>query len=76
MFWLTKDMVDVFHRESLARFGGADGIRDQGLLESALARPENVHAYEPDADVFRHQPGCRRNQPMTELADCLTANQV
>jgi death-on-curing protein len=53
MFWLTKDMVDVFHRESLARFGGADGIRDQGLLESALARPENVHAYEPDADVFR-----------------------
>lgn len=52
MIWLTKDMVEVFHRESLVHFGGADGIRDEGLLLSALARPENVHAYEPDADVF------------------------
>lgn len=53
MFWLTKDMVDVFHRESLARFGGADGVRDVGLLESALVRPENTHAYDPHADVFK-----------------------
>jgi death-on-curing protein len=53
MIWLTRDMVEAFHRESLARFGGADGLRDPGLLESALARPENIHAYEPDADLFR-----------------------
>jgi death on curing protein len=52
MIWLTKDMVEVFHRESIVHFGGGDGIRDEGLLLSALARPENVHAYEPDADVF------------------------
>jgi death on curing protein len=50
--WLTKDMVEVFHRESLALFGGADGTRDEGLLLSALARPENLHSYEPDADIF------------------------
>jgi death-on-curing protein len=53
MFWLTRNMVDVFHRESLARFGGADGVRDLGLLESALARPENVLNYEPSADIFK-----------------------
>lgn len=53
MIWLTRDMVEAFHRESLARFGGADGLRDPGLLESALARPENICAYEPDADIFR-----------------------
>ena len=53
MVWPTKDMVEAFHRESLARFGGADGTRDEGLLLSALARPENIHAYEPEADVFR-----------------------
>jgi death on curing protein len=45
--------VEAFHRESLAQFGGGDGLRDAGLLASALARPQNVLAYEPDADVFR-----------------------
>jgi death on curing protein len=53
MNWLSKDMVMAFHRESLVRFGGADGMRDEGLLLSALARPENIVAYEPDADPFR-----------------------
>lgn len=43
----------AFHRESIARFGGADGMRDEGLLLSALARAENIVAYEPDADLFR-----------------------
>jgi len=55
--WLTKDMVEAFHHESLARFGGAEGVRDVGLLESALARPENIHAYEPEADIFRLAAG-------------------
>jgi death-on-curing protein len=53
VIWLSRDMVEAFHRESLVRFGGADGIRDEGLLQSALARAENIHAYEPDADVSR-----------------------
>ena len=53
MIWLTKAMVETFHRESLVQFGGGDGLRDAGLLESALARPKNVYVYEPDADVFR-----------------------
>jgi death on curing protein len=70
MIWLTKDMVEAFHRESLARFGGADGLRDEGLLESALARPENIHAYEPDADIFRlaaaYCAGVVKNHPFID----------
>ena len=53
MIWLTNAMVETFHRESLVLFGGGDGLRDAGLLASALARPQNVFAYEPQADVFR-----------------------
>ncbi len=43
--WLdTTIMLDV-HAEQLALFGGADGVRDLGLLESALARPVNKFSY-------------------------------
>jgi death on curing protein len=70
MIWLMKDMVEAFHRESLARFGGADGTRDDGLLLSALARPENIHAYEPEADVYRlaaaYCPGIIKNHPFVD----------
>jgi death-on-curing protein len=43
--WLDIDIVLDFHAEQLALFGGADGIRDRGLLESALARPLNKYGY-------------------------------
>jgi death on curing protein len=43
--WLELGIVLDFHSEQLALFGGADGIRDLGLLESALARPQNKFAY-------------------------------
>jgi len=43
--WLELDIVLDFHAEQLALFGGPDGIRDLGLLESALARPQNKFAY-------------------------------
>lgn len=44
--WLLELAVLIAHEVSLANFGGADGIRDQNLLESALARPRNLFAYE------------------------------
>jgi death-on-curing protein len=43
--WLEIDLVLDIHSEQLALFGGPDGLRDRGLLESALARPVNKHAY-------------------------------
>ena len=43
--WLDVAIVLDFHSEQLSLFGGADGVRDLGLLESALARPINKFAY-------------------------------
>ena len=43
--WLLEVAVLIAHEVSLANFGGADGIRDQSLLKSALARPRNLLVY-------------------------------
>jgi len=43
--WLDIEIMLDVHAEQLALFGGADGVRDSGLLESALARPINKFAY-------------------------------
>lgn len=68
--WLTRQMVEAFHQESLARFGGADGVRDEGLLESALGRPQNRAAYEEDATIFALAAdycfGIVRNHPFVD----------
>lgn len=47
--WIDKRMLLLLHDESLAEHGGESGIRDEGLLDSALAKPLNLVAYEdPD----------------------------
>jgi death-on-curing protein len=47
--WLSRQLILAIHDEQLAQHGGASGIRDSGLLESALARPANRTAYgDPD----------------------------
>lgn len=47
--WIDKRALLLLHDESLAEHGGATGIRDEGLLDSALARPLNLDAYgKPD----------------------------
>lgn len=51
--WLTEQMVRAIHGQTLAMFGGSPGIRDAGLLESALERPRNVYAYGEDPSLFR-----------------------
>ncbi len=43
--WVERTAVLLLHDESIALHGGANGVRDIGLLESALARPQNLHAY-------------------------------
>lgn len=48
--WLTREAVLAIHAQLLARFGGSAGIRDDNMLESALAKPRQLHAYgEPNA---------------------------
>jgi death-on-curing protein len=47
--WLARQLILAIHDEQLAEHGGAIGIRDEGLLDSALARPLNRAGYgEPD----------------------------
>jgi death-on-curing protein len=49
--WISKKALLLLHEESLSAFGGARGLRDEGLLESALARPQNTCAYSPAATL-------------------------
>lgn len=50
-FWLTIEMIVAIHDEQLAVYGGAGGLRDQGMLASALERPRNKWAYEETTDL-------------------------
>jgi len=43
--WLSKETVLAVHARLLAQFGGLAGVRDEGLLESALHRPQQLFAY-------------------------------
>lgn len=43
--WLERDTVLEAHQRSLSNYGGMPGIRDEGLLDSALARPQQLYAY-------------------------------
>ena len=49
--WVRKEVVLASHEEMLFEHGGTAGIGDEGLLDSALARPENLFAYEK-ANIF------------------------
>jgi len=50
--WVRPDVVLAVHEQLLAAFGGAAGVGDAGLLDSALARPKNRREYGPNATVF------------------------
>jgi death-on-curing protein len=67
--WLGTDIVLDIHAEQLAIFGGGDGMRDLGLLESAQALPLNKFAYgENDlaALAAAHAFGIARNHPFVD----------
>src|SRR5688572_30845747 len=49
--WLTRTVVEALHAEQLREHGGQVGLRDAGLLDSALARPRHVWSYDADADL-------------------------
>jgi death-on-curing protein len=67
--WLTADLVIAFHDKQLREFGGPPGIRDRGMLESALDRPRNKWAYEgaelPDL-AAAYAYGIARNHPFVD----------
>lgn len=67
--WLPKGAVLAMHARQLAEHGGGTGIRDEGLLESALQRPQNKFEYEtPDiADLAAaYAYGIAKNHPFVD----------
>lgn len=47
--WLLEETVLAIHKRQIAEHGGSDGLRDKGLLLSALAKPQNLLAYSEKA---------------------------
>jgi death-on-curing protein len=69
--WVRDDLVLAIHRRQLAEHGGGEGIRDPGLLDSALSRPKNLLAYsteEPDLAILAaaYAWGLARNHPFVD----------
>lgn len=69
--WVLKSIAFAIHQRQLAEHGGDDGLRDEGLLESALARPQNLLAYgdpEPDAAALAasYAYGISKNHPFID----------
>ena len=67
--WIDKRALLLLHGESLAEHGGASGMRDEGLLDSSLARPLNLVAYgEPDlaALAASYGFGIAKNHPFVD----------
>lgn len=68
--FVSIQAVVALHRESLAEHGGLDGVRDQGLLESALARCVHRASYEPESSAHQLAAalafGLARNHPFND----------
>ncbi len=67
--WIDKRALLLLHDESLAEHGGAPGLRDEGLLESALARPQRRESYgKPDfAELAAaYGVGLAKNHPFVD----------
>jgi len=68
--WLSRQILMILHQEGLGAHGGLPGLRDPNLLDSALAKAPNRHAYEGEADVFRlataYAAGIARNHPFAD----------
>ena len=68
--WLSPSAVIAVHHMLIARFGGAEGVRDERRLHSALARPQNRYHYENCTDLARlaagYAAGIIQNHPFVD----------
>lgn len=69
--WITRTLALAIHDRQLAEHGGGSGVRDEALLDSALARPQQRHAYgEPPPDLADLAAslayGLARNHPFVD----------
>lgn len=67
--WVLREVVHALHERLLSEFGGAIGVRDDGMLESALSRPNNQFAY-GSSDILKlaaaYAFGLVRNHPFVD----------
>lgn len=65
--WVPEGVVHAIHSDQIKQHGGTHGIRDQGLLESALSRPQHRWGYDQEADLAdlaaSYGFGLARNHP-------------
>jgi death-on-curing protein len=69
--WLLEETVTAIHHRQIAEHGGSEGLRDEGLLSSALARPQNLLSYSesrPDLASLAaaYAYGIARNHPFID----------
>jgi death-on-curing protein len=65
-FWLTRQIIVAIHDEQLAIHGGASGLRDEGMLESAIDRPKNKWSYENAGLAAAYAFAIARNHPFVD----------
>jgi death on curing protein len=68
--WLNQRIVLAIHGQLVAEYGGSAGLRDEGLLDSALAKPQNLLAYEEQSSICALEAaygfGIARNHPFVD----------
>jgi len=68
--WVPAEAVIDLHAELLGEHGGVSGLRDRGALESAVARPRQIHAYDSAADLYvlaaAYAGGITQNHPFVD----------
>ena len=68
--WINELTIILLHAEGLAEYGGREGLRDEGLLQSALARPRNLFAYQEVSGIpelaASYATALARNHPFVD----------
>jgi len=68
--WVSEKLVLMVHAMLLAEHGGLSGIRDAGLLKSALAKPQQMFGYQPESSLYElataYSFGLAKNQPFVD----------
>ena len=68
--WVLEQIVIAVHEMLLAEHGGLAGVRDKGLLESALAKPKQLFSYQPKSSLYdlaaAYSLGIAKNHPFVD----------
>ncbi|QJE97795.1 type II toxin-antitoxin system death-on-curing family toxin [Luteolibacter luteus] len=68
--WIPKEIVLALHQRQVNEHGGDAGIRDESLLESAIARPQQRYTYDSSADIYAlaasYAKGLAKNHPFID----------